>query len=217
MTNSTLKDNGHLPRKTLATQLDRLDEILDGLADNLNDAVAGAAREAVLQVVRQAVQEAVHDALAFAQPPQPSPVPQPVVHTTAPNTTWKDRMKAAWNCVKAAIAEVALQAASRVRRCWGWGLEKLQKLLAAPRGWIIRLTEGCRQAGGMLAQLSQLAWQHRKLVGVSLGVGLLAGLGSYLAGPVAAAFLTGLSTATLAAGGRATRSLWRLLGGAYQA
>jgi hypothetical protein len=54
-------------RKTLASQLDRLDSILDGLSDGLNEAVAtaveGAVGRAVQVAVRQAVGEAVRETL----------------------------------------------------------------------------------------------------------------------------------------------------------
>jgi hypothetical protein len=203
MTSSTLKDNGRLPRKTLSSQLDRLDQILDGLADSLNDAVAGATREAVLQVVRQAVQDAVHDALA-AVPPAATPRP-------GPTSTWKEKLKAAWAWLKAAVTGVAVLAGSRVRRLSAWGLDKFQKLLAAPGGWWQHLVQGCCRAGTVLAQVGQLALQHRRLAAVALGVGLATGLGSYLAGPLAASLLSGLCSAALAAGGLVVLSLWRLL------
>jgi hypothetical protein len=51
----TLETNGQT-RKTLASQLDRLDSILDGLSEGLNDAVAQAVREAVGLAVQEAVQ-----------------------------------------------------------------------------------------------------------------------------------------------------------------
>src|SRR5262249_58858200 len=54
-------------RKTLASQIDRLDSILDGLSDGLNEAVAtaveGAVGRAVEVAVRQAVGEAVRETL----------------------------------------------------------------------------------------------------------------------------------------------------------
>src|SRR5262245_50307065 len=50
-------------RKTLASQLDRLDSILDGLSDGLNEAVATAVEGAVERAVRQAVGEAVKETL----------------------------------------------------------------------------------------------------------------------------------------------------------
>src|SRR5262249_18333349 len=58
---TTTLNNG--VRKTLASQLDRLDMILDGLAENLNEAVAIAAANSVKEIVNVAVQEAVRAAL----------------------------------------------------------------------------------------------------------------------------------------------------------
>jgi hypothetical protein len=56
----TTTTNGQ-ERKTLASQLDRLDSILDGLSDALNGAVASAVEGAVERAVRQAVGEAVRE------------------------------------------------------------------------------------------------------------------------------------------------------------
>ena len=50
-------------RKTLASQLDRLDGILDALSDGLNEAVATAVEGAVERAVRQAVGQAVRETL----------------------------------------------------------------------------------------------------------------------------------------------------------
>lgn len=48
-------NNGTTTRKSLASQLDRLDSILDGLAENLNEAVATAVTETVGKVVCEAM------------------------------------------------------------------------------------------------------------------------------------------------------------------
>ena len=58
----TLEMNG-TTRKTLASQLDRLDSILDGLSEGLNDAVASAVREAVGLAVQEAVQAVLTELL----------------------------------------------------------------------------------------------------------------------------------------------------------
>ncbi len=55
MTTTVDNNQNSRVRKTLASQLDRLDQILDGLADGLNQAVASAVQEAVRQAVEQAV------------------------------------------------------------------------------------------------------------------------------------------------------------------
>src|ERR1043166_5538730 len=54
--------NGKM-RKTLADQLDRLDQILDVLSDGLNEAVASAVQEAAGAAVQQAVRQALVEVL----------------------------------------------------------------------------------------------------------------------------------------------------------
>jgi hypothetical protein len=58
----TLEMNGPT-RKTLASQLDRLDSILDGLSEGLTDAVSSAVREAVGLAVQEAVQAVLTELL----------------------------------------------------------------------------------------------------------------------------------------------------------
>ena len=58
----TLETNGQT-RKTLASQLDRLDGILDGLSEGLSDAVSSAVREAVGLAVQEAVQAVLTELL----------------------------------------------------------------------------------------------------------------------------------------------------------
>jgi hypothetical protein len=58
----TMEMNGPA-RKTLASQLDRLDSILDGLSEGLHDAVASAVREAVGLAVQEAVQAVLTEVL----------------------------------------------------------------------------------------------------------------------------------------------------------
>ena len=81
----TLEMNGPA-RKTLASQLDRLDGILDGLSEGLNDAVASAVREAVGLAVHEAVQAVLaelltnpllHEQLQRPAASQPAPPDDP--------------------------------------------------------------------------------------------------------------------------------------------
>jgi hypothetical protein len=58
----TMEMNGPT-RKTLASQLDRLDGILDGLSEGLDQAVAQAVREAVGLAVQEAVQAVLTELL----------------------------------------------------------------------------------------------------------------------------------------------------------
>jgi hypothetical protein len=58
----TIEMNGPA-RKTLASQIDRLDSILDGLSEGLTDAVSSAVREAVGLAVQEAVQAVLAELL----------------------------------------------------------------------------------------------------------------------------------------------------------
>src|SRR4051812_24061213 len=66
-TTNTTTTNGGVVRKTLASQIDRLDNLLEGLPENLNEAVADAVRGTMAAVVREAVQVAVHEILTSAE------------------------------------------------------------------------------------------------------------------------------------------------------
>jgi hypothetical protein len=80
MTTATRTNINDHPRKTLASQLDRLDGILDGL----DSALAGAVQEAVEQAVKQAVQAVLTEVLTnrelqeqLHQAAQSTPLPEP--------------------------------------------------------------------------------------------------------------------------------------------
>lgn len=60
MATSTPSVNG---RKSLASQIDRLDGILDGLADGLNDAIAMLVKDAVTVAVKETVQSVMTELL----------------------------------------------------------------------------------------------------------------------------------------------------------
>jgi hypothetical protein len=55
MTTTKSNVNGQ-ERKTLASQIDRLDSILDGLSEALSESVSSAVQEAVSLAVKEAVQ-----------------------------------------------------------------------------------------------------------------------------------------------------------------
>src|SRR5262249_22679834 len=86
--NPTTNANGQ--RKSLASQIDRLDAMLDGLSDGLNEAVAQAVRGAVALAGKGALQAVLPEGLAqpaplaklqaatpAAQPEQPTDAPKP--------------------------------------------------------------------------------------------------------------------------------------------
>src|SRR5438067_2202414 len=61
---TTQNANGRPLRKSLASQLDRLDGIIDTLADGLNQAVVDAVRDAVAMAVQQAVEVVLRELLS---------------------------------------------------------------------------------------------------------------------------------------------------------
>jgi hypothetical protein len=92
-TPTTRTNSNGQPRKTLATQLDRLDGILDGL----DAALAGAVQEAVERAVKQAVQAVLTEVLTNRQlqeqlqqaaPPEPSPK-EPRGQQSMPHRLWQ--------------------------------------------------------------------------------------------------------------------------------
>jgi hypothetical protein len=182
-------------RKTLASQLDRLDGILDALSDGLNQAVASAVqntldqvvREAVAQAVREAVQGLVReiltnpDAIALLratlapEPTMPAPPPPPPAPATRRATglgAWL------WGRAKQACAAVC-QGASRVASAVKHGLH--------------------------------IAQPYKKPLIIAAGVGTAVALGACLAGPVLAgpaAWLGGfLGSLAVRAGGVLRRGL----------
>ena len=130
--NTTTNPNGR-ERKTLASQIDRLNVMLDGLADGLNDAVAQAVQGAVALAVKEAVQAvlteiltnpAVLAKLQTAQPAQEQPAEAPAPKGPGRLAAWRnwigtklkkvsERCRDGWQ--RACDASVALgQRAARV-------------------------------------------------------------------------------------------------------
>ena len=108
--------NANGQRKTLASQIDRLDTMLDGLADGLNDAVAQAVQGAVALAVKEAVQAVLTEVLTnpavlaklqaatqAAQPEQPTDAPKP--KEPGRFAAWRNwagaRLKKAGECCRA--------------------------------------------------------------------------------------------------------------------
>jgi hypothetical protein len=189
------------PRKTLASQLDRLDSILDGLSDALNGAVASAVEGAVERAVRHAVSEAVKETLqaviteVVANPdlvaaartllapgtPNPTPADAPADPPERPKGLFQracDKVKAGLGAAASACGYAVGQAA---------GIKPV-----ARAGW-------------------QLAKKFKGRVLLACGVGVAAGVVTYGVGPwlgVAAAAVSGF-VATLAVKARnALRNLF---------
>jgi hypothetical protein len=198
---TTASENGRA-RKSLASEIDRLHEILDALSENLNEAVATAVAGAVKDAMTAAVQEAVHAAvlevlsnkdLRQRQGVTPTPGGQP----PAPG---------------------AVRLADTARRCWTWlsevaqdtwegvttvaqmvkvrAVEATSQFLANGRATVRQVCERtatkARAGWVRLLVLARLARQLRRRLPVALGVGVAAGLVVYLAGPLVVPVACGL-------------------------
>jgi hypothetical protein len=129
---NAMKNANGRERKTLASQLDRLDAMLDGLSDGLNDAVAQAVQTAVAVAVQAVLTEVltnpavlakVRAAAEAAQPEQAAD--EPVKKGPGRFASWRDwigskmkkvgeRCKAGWKCVRDAGGAVVRRAARLV-------------------------------------------------------------------------------------------------------
>jgi hypothetical protein len=185
---TTLSTNGRSERKSLASQLDRLDRILDGLADGLNEAVATAVKEAVVVAVEAAVRELLASAdLQRRLHPEPADRPGLIRRTTS------------------ALGRGLVNA---TRKCWGWvtmvasrGRQRAAEAVAALREGHEALVSRARRGLTTFARrvwlagfvLRSLARRFRRPLLVALASGLLIGLGCYLAGPTVASTVSGLA------------------------
>ena len=158
-------------RRTLASQLDRLDGILDGLSDGLNQAVADAVRDAVGVAVKEAAAVAVREALQAVltevltnptllehlQPPAP---PTPPVAVPAQRPSLRERMSPAGT----------------------WAGRKAQAACTS-----------CRRALASLGSGLLALWRLRTRLLAAVSIGATIGLGAYLAGPWLSALAGGVA------------------------
>jgi hypothetical protein len=178
---TTTLNNG--VRKTLASQLDRLDTILDGLAENLNEAVAMAATNSVKEIVNVAVQEAVRAALVEiltnAEVQKRLINAQPVTPTMShlrekAGSCWRWIVRAA----KGTWARIVM-ASNKVKSMGSSLVTVANSKLQQARKEIIR---SIRSGWMLLTTLAALAKRFRKQLVVAVSVGVLVGVVCYFAG-----------------------------------
>jgi hypothetical protein len=192
-------------RRTLASQIDRLDEILDGLAQHLDAAVAGAVREAVTVALKEGVPVAVLEVLANKElqqragvphAPATQPPPMAVRLTNTARQCWGWLVGAArdtWDSITAAVQVVKVGAMQAANHIFATGREKAQQVRD-------QVTAGVRVGWMRLVVFVTLARQLGRRLPVAVGVGVAVGLVAYLAGPLVvpvACGLTGFVTSLL--------------------
>jgi len=199
VTTSTKTDssNGQV-RKTLASQLDRLDAILDTLSEGLNEAVATAVEQAVESAVREGVRQGVRGALSEI--------------LTDPEVLAALRATAAAQAGESQAAPAPASPSPEGKpgllgRAWGWAKAGVQKAGSALGAAARRARQAAATARGGLRHLKPF----RSQILTALGVGAAAGVGAYFAGPyvaAAAGWLAGvLSTLAVQAGVALRRTL----------
>ncbi len=170
-------NNGQV-RKTLASQLDRLDGILDALSDGLNEAVATAVEGAVERAVRQAVGLAVKEAM------------QAVLTEVLTNA---DLLASLRSVLPTTPAESAPNPPEPPKSLWRRACDGIKV------GLVTTGTACVGQLGGVKTAARsgwQLAKRFKGRVLAACGIGVAAGVVTYWAGPwlgVAAGWLSGFA------------------------
>src|SRR5262249_44657136 len=156
--NPTTNANGQ--RKSLASQIDRLDALLDGLADGLTGAVAQAVQVAVALAVKEAVQAVLTEVLTnpavlaklqaaapAAQPEQPEqPADAPAPKGPGRFAAWRnwagaqlkkagERCRAGWQRLRDAGVALARRAARVVTTAANAVREEAARVVAT--GWLL--------------------------------------------------------------------------------
>jgi len=214
---STINSNVRMPRKMLATEIDRLDALLDGLADNLNKAVAMAVKDTVGQVVREAVEVAVKEVLSNpellrAALGQHTPPTQAQPTTARPERrSFEEVFKSGWSWVCKKVTQGATHVKKKLGQGLTWCLDKLRKGWAALQNGPSRLAACSVSIMATLGAVSVTLWRLRRSCSIALSVGLIAGVVGYFAGPIISSMLCGLSGMALTLSSMILLPLRRLL------
>jgi hypothetical protein len=178
-------------RKTLASQLDRLDTIIDGLVDNLHEAVAIATANVVKETLTVVVQQAVHSALV----------------EVLTNAEVQKRLASQTVSVQPSVPLV-IRLATKVRSCWSWlkstakgacsrVKQMVSSLSAIAGGKVQKASQHVVQQAKMCwmwtIALAALAKRFRLQLLVAVGIGVLVGAVCYMGGREIASFGCGLA------------------------
>ena len=190
---TTMNSNGHVGRKNLASQLDRLDSILDVLSDGLNEAVATVVQEAVGKAVELAVKEVLcnPDVLRALRPQVvPQPLPEAQRSPTAART---DFLRRTWSFGRTTAGLWLGAVSSRLGRARAWVACKLWQAARAVSAQARAVVAHCGLACSALSTMIPLAWQRRNQVAVAAGVGTAVAVGCWWAGPAVASTVCGVA------------------------
>jgi hypothetical protein len=183
--------NGQV-RKSLASQIDRLDAMLDGLADGLNELVVSAVKQAVEAAVKEAVQSVLSEVLT--NPDLLSKL-QGAVNVPAPsNDATVSRVS-----LSRRLGQVCSWIGQRVKAMCGACTAKVQEAANAIGTGCAPVVEGCKSLVRKAGAGASAAWQRLQIVRAlkyqlltALTVGALCGTVVFFAGPYMAAVASGI-------------------------
>ena len=166
MTISAITSHNGKARRSLAAELDRLDQMLDGLADGLNDAVGEAVKSSVNGHLRETIQVVLTElftnpevlaklrAVVGTTPDMTPPAPQP-------RRGLQQRLPSLWTGVRNALRRLRQLCAFKIQRQW-------QRIRAFGRGIRLGLVLARRQLPMVRPFRRQLLTAF--LCGVAVGV-----------------------------------------------
>jgi hypothetical protein len=194
------------PRKSLATQLDRLDTILDGLADGLNEAVATAVKEAVVVAVEAVLREVLNN-------PELQRRLRPELSVAEPAPAKPGLVCRAGAVIGRGLHHCRAWLAGKARSLRSWAATIVREGLPALMGRLCQgLTAFARRVWSGVVVAAVLAYRCRRALVIAVIVGTLIGVGCYLAGPAIASFVSGLAGFVGSLVASALNHIRRLLG-----
>ncbi len=191
--------NGRTNRKTLSSQIDRLDATLDGLAENLNEAVAMAVKEAVGQVVREAVEAAIKEVLAnpdllrVALAQHVPPAKEPETPEQPKRKSVKEVLKNCWSWLCKKTVEKTIQVKNSLCRTWSCCMEKLQAGCTQAVEGLKSIKDRIVNLGRKVAKITGYLGRFWRTLVIALSVGTVIGISCYFAGPVVSSAVSGVT------------------------
>jgi hypothetical protein len=184
---SSTNTNGHVARKTLASQLDRLDSIIDALANGLNETVADVVKQAVTVAVSQTVEAVLRKVLSRPELLRQLAGPAaPVATVVEPKPTQPSLLKKALSWVGSKIGNASRWVGTKVSNGWTAICDKIRRLPVAFHGLGEKMGEGIHRV-----------WELRRPVLISLLIGLLVGGIGFMAGPLMSSVALGMCSSAM--------------------
>jgi hypothetical protein len=188
---TTTLSNGAV-RKSLASQIDRLDIMLDGLADGLNELVVTAVKQAVEVAVKEAVRTVLSEVLA--NPTLASKLQSTVSVPAMQNEPTTSRVS-----LSQRLGQVCSWIGRKVKALCSAICEKLVAAKNAVANGCGLVVERCKSLMQKAGRGAFAVWQRLQIVRTlkyqlltALTVGALCGTGVFFAGPIVAAIASGI-------------------------